>query len=53
MQVRDGKKLKVGMDMDGTLAYSHDVILDAYNAIKGSSFSKQDIRGCFSLIISQ
>ena len=38
-------RLKIGLDIDGTLAYSHDVILDAYNAIKGSSFSKQDIRG--------
>ncbi len=37
------ERLKVGIDMDGTLAKSHESIIDAYNSINRTSLSKSDI----------
>ena len=38
-------RLKIGLDIDGTLAYSHETIIELYNSMNNSSFSKSDILG--------
>ncbi|MGA3020364.1 MAG: hypothetical protein ABSD68_00220 [Candidatus Micrarchaeales archaeon] len=37
------RPLRIGMDIDGTLAHFHDVFIQVYNGIHGTNFTKKDI----------